>query len=293
MSHCNLAFADVRSTNVGLEISSVSILAPGEETSPFLVIGTWANEIFLCNVAQLSSASFPGTSITESYVASSLLLRLASLDGAPSIQLLAGLSDGSVVTYDIASDSTSGNLVVRGRKASSLGTQPLALQSISGSTSNGDETLLAIGLSERMSILFESRDRVEFSSVSLKNVVAAASVQLPGGDNAIVLATPTGLSLSTVNGLKKLHIQTLDTQYRSTSKLAYLPSYKVIASGAVERRIDQESGDYWQKAYIELRDPASLNGEFDRSKTLGPLLMIKFWQRFRSSSGRKLPALSM
>lgn len=256
MSYDFCTAAEFSSRNVGAEVSSLAVHSSNGSGPSVLAIGTWANEILLYDVTDLQNGSSPVKPITESYFASSMLLKTSISDEASTLQLLAGLSDGSLVTYDL--DVESGDLIVRGRKASSLGTQPLSLHSITGSTSNGDEKLLAIGLSERMSILFESRDRVEFSSASTKDVVAATSISQPGGQNAIVLATSTGLSLSTVNGLKKLHIQTLDLQHRSTNKLAYLSTHKVIATGAVERRIEHDSGDCLQKAFLELRDPASL-----------------------------------
>lgn len=228
--------------------------------SPVVAVGTWANEILLYDLDRLQAGVSPVAPITESFFASSLLLKSTVSGESSSLQLLAGLSDGSLVTYDIGQADNAGGIAINGRKSSSLGTLPLTLHPISGTTETGEEELLAIGLSERTSVLFESRDRVEFSSVNLKDITAAASTTLPDNGNCIVLASPTGLSISKVNGLKKLHIQTLDSEHRSVNKLVYLSSYKVMACGAVERHIDQETGDYWQKAYFELRDPTNLRG---------------------------------
>ena len=87
------------------------------------------------------------------------------------VQLLAGLSDGVLVTYDLsASAGENGKLVVLNRKASRLGQAPLRLEavhsSVEGAAEEQGERILALGLSERMSVIFESKGRVDFSSVS-------------------------------------------------------------------------------------------------------------------------------
>lgn len=57
-------------------------------------------------------------------------------------------------------------LTVKSRKVSSLGTRPLELHPVQGW--EGEEQILAVGLTERMSVLFGSKDRVDFSAVSRK-----------------------------------------------------------------------------------------------------------------------------
>lgn len=186
------------------------------------------------------------------------MLRPSSNDSG--LQLLAGLSDGSLVVYDFLHDTNTGPaLTLRDRKISSLGTQPLTLHPIHSRTASGDE-LLAIGLSDRTSIIFLNGDRIDFSSVSLTGLVAAAAITTDQG-SSLLLATSTDLSISQVDGLKKLHIQTLDTGYKSASKLVWSSTHRAIAAGVVERTIDNVTGDYWQNAWVELRDQDSLQGE--------------------------------
>ena len=242
-------------------MSSLAIFSSDVLPSPVIAVATWEKEILLYDPEGLQDGSSPVALITENHFASSLLLKSTSAGEKSSLQLLAGLSDGSLVTYDIGGAEAIGGLTFIGRKSSSLGTRPLTLHPITGTTETGEEELLAIGLSERTSVLFESKDRVEFSSVNLKDLTAAASITLPDIGNCIALASSSGLSISKVNGLKKLHIQTLDLGHRSVNKMTYLSSYKVMACGAVERTIDEETGDYWQKGYIELRDPSNLRGK--------------------------------
>jgi hypothetical protein len=120
--------------------------------------------------------------------------------------------------------------------------------------------LLAIGLSDRTSIIFLNGDKIDFSSVSLTGLVAAAAINTEKGQS-LVLASPTELSISQVDGLKKLHIQTLDTGYKSASKIVWSSTHRAIAAGVIERTIDSITGDYWQNAWLELRDQDSLQGE--------------------------------
>lgn len=157
---------------------------PGKDRFTTLVaVATWTNEILLYTVAQLHTGSDIFTSpehcalldavpktptrIPVPHVASSLLFR----EGA---QLMAGLSDGTMVTYDLellAQDAPEvkdrGQVVVKGRKASSLGSRPLSLCPTPGMTV-GDDSVVAVGLTERMSVVFQSKDRLDFSSVSYK-----------------------------------------------------------------------------------------------------------------------------
>jgi DNA damage-binding protein 1 len=248
----------VRSISVDSEVTVVAILTRTDQSSPVIAVGTWANEILIYTLDSIKTSAEPLLRISESVFAKSLILKSSPATGTD-LQLLAGLSDGSLITYDI--DASEDGYSTTGRKASSLGNQPLALHPIQGSTTSGDEKLLAIGISDRMSILFENRDRVEFSSVSLPGIVAASAVEIGDEGDCLVLATATGLTITKVSGLKKLHIQTMDTGHRSSHKLAWMPDYKILAAGAVERRIDQATGDIWEQSYIEIRDQAALNRE--------------------------------
>ena len=243
-----------RSANVGAEISAVAIIT--NESSPIIAVGTWTNMISLYTADQLSAGSAPLATLEESYFASSLMLR--SSVSASSLQLLGGLSDGSLVVYELDPDSPT-TLSLRDRKISSLGTQPLSLHPIQSRTASGDE-LLAIGLSDRTSIIFLNGDRVDFSSASLTGLVAAAAIKTEQGQS-LVLASPTDISISQVDGLKKLHIQTLDTEHKSASNLVWSSTYRAIAAGVVERTIDAVTGDYWQTAWVELRDQDSLQSK--------------------------------
>lgn len=242
------------------EIASVTIYTSSNIPSPVVAIGTWSNEILLYTLDHLQNGASTVTTIPETHFASSLLLKPRLSADPSSLQLLAGLSDGSLVVYDVDQSDSAGGLAVTNRKASSLGTRPLSLQAISGHTPNGEEQLVAIGLTERTSIVFETHDRIDTSSISRKDVTAATSINLDG--ERLVLASPSGLSFVKVNNLKKLHVQTMDLGNRSANKVVSLTDSKLLALGATTRTTDIDTGDVFQTGHFELRDPSSLQREF-------------------------------
>lgn len=200
-----------------------------------IAIGTWSNEILLYSLDLNTHIT-----LSENAYAKSLLFHGPTL--------LAGLSDGSLVVYELD------GLTVTSKKVSSLGTRPLDLHPVEW---EGDEKILAIGLTERMSAIF-AKDRVDFSSVGKKNITAATSM-----NGQLVLASSTGITISSVNSLKKLSVQTMDLKEKSVTKLAYFEG--ILATGVVERNMSSVTGEIIQRAGLELRDATSLRGEFDVS----------------------------
>lgn len=260
--------------NITAEISSLSFFSSARQPSPLVAVGTWTNEILLYTLDHLRSPDAPVTTVTEAFHAVSLLLKpsSSSTTSTSGVQLLAGLSNGSLCTYDLEPSSEGGGVSVKGKKVVSLGKRPLRLFPVEGAPGGGVEKMVAVGLTERASIIFESKDRVDFSSISKRvslhstcsghfvdagqEVVSAAAA---GGH--IIFATSTELSLVKVNSLKKLSVQTLDTQHRSTTRLAYLSDRHMIVAGSVTRQLDPESGDVDQQGFIEFRDQNTLQGQ--------------------------------
>ena len=72
-----------------------------------------------------------------------------------------------MIIYDLETSNQGGGVEIKGRKASSLGTRPLMLCSTQ-QKAQGGEMIVALGLNERISVVFEHRDRIDFSSVSKK-----------------------------------------------------------------------------------------------------------------------------
>ncbi|WVW86882.1 hypothetical protein I302_108937 [Kwoniella bestiolae CBS 10118] len=250
----------VASFNVSSEISSVSLIQSPTLPSPVLAIGTWTNEILLYTLTQLQSGITTLTIMREAYFASSLHLKLSSARSTSTstsgIQLLAGLSDGSLVIYDLEPSGDNGQVSVKSRKSSSLGNRPLTVCPTTGPVV-GDDRVVAVGLSERMSVVFESGDRVDFSSVSRKDIISSTSVYSTTYGEVLVLASPTGISLTKINSLKKLSVQTLDLGDRSATKLiAY--NEDLLVDGVVVRTMDSQNGEVLQISSMELRDSNTL-----------------------------------
>ncbi|WVQ95773.1 hypothetical protein IAU59_002872 [Kwoniella sp. CBS 9459] len=249
----------IASCTAPAEVSSVSIIRLSTLPAPVFAIGTWTNEIILYDLVQLQQGSTALTTLREAFYPSSLQFKpsVSRTTSTSGIQLLAGLSDGTLLVYDLEPSGPNGQLEVKSRKASSLGTRPLSLFATKGPQVAGDE-IVAIGLTERMSVIFNSKDRVESSSVSRKDINAAAAVQSTALGECLVLASATGLSFVKVNSLKKLHVQTLDLGDRSVSRVVAL-SDKTLADGATVRTMDPQNGEVMQSSFLEIRDAASLN----------------------------------
>ena len=71
-----------------------------------------------------------------------------------------------MINYDIAIGNGVGTMAVKSRKASRLGISPLNLTATHTGANEQGERIVALGLSERMSVVFESKGRIDFSSVS-------------------------------------------------------------------------------------------------------------------------------
>lgn len=250
------------------EVAAVDIYL-GDE--PLVAVSDWGQEIQVYTLKGLSSNT-PLAATKEAAYASSLLFNNLS-SGA--LQLLAGLSDGSLVSYDL--DAGLESQLQKGRVHSSLGTRPLQLTPLA--LDAGEETVFAAGISERLSIIFESRGHAEVSSSGKKDVVAAATVTTSTLGNCVVLATPEGLCFSHLTSLKKLQVQTLDLYNTSPLRVAPVPDLKVMAVGTVTRTLDAETGEVLQASGIELRNHTTLDCELRQRKK---------WQL--TISARRLPA---
>jgi DNA damage-binding protein 1 len=80
--------------------------------------------------------------------------------------------------------------------------------------------------------------------------------------DCLVLANPKGLSVTKINSLKKLSVQTFDLHDRSAGKLVSLDEQRLLGVGSTVRKMDDETGEVVQSGFFELRDPATLRCEF-------------------------------
>lgn len=161
-------YADCSTARVSSEVYTVAVASHTSLPSPVIAVSTWSGELLLYSVDHLLAVDPLVTSMHEPFAATSLVLRPGSSPNTSSgMQLLAGLSDGTMVIYDVELGSEGGGVKATNRKASGLGTRPLQLVS-TGEISHKEETIIGVGLSERMSVLFESKGRIDFSTVNRK-----------------------------------------------------------------------------------------------------------------------------
>jgi DNA damage-binding protein 1 len=161
-------FAKFSTARMSSEVSAVAVTSHPSIPAPVIAISTWAGELLLYSLDHLLTAEPLVTALHEPFAAASLVLRPASSSETSSgMQLLAGLSDGTMAIYDVELGAEGGGVKVTNRKASGLGTRPLQLLSTQA-LRNAEETILAVGLSERLSVVFESKGRIDFSTVNRK-----------------------------------------------------------------------------------------------------------------------------
>lgn len=221
------------STELAREAATVDIDASGT----LAAVADWTGSVDVLRLPDFE----PVLSVQEPSYAWSLLLT--------STVLHAGLSDGTYVGHD---------LDTKARTQSSLGSRPLTLAPVT--VSSGDDTVFAAGVSERLSLLFESRGHTEVSTSGMKGVLAATSITTPGLGTCLVLATADGIRFARLTSLKKLQVQTLDMDFESPTRLAVLPD-RTIAVGTVTQTLSPETGDIIQSSSVELRDATTLECE--------------------------------
>lgn len=234
----------IHSIRLSREASAIDINVSGDI---LVAVSDWNGGIQVFNSEGLSS----GKSLLSTEEASYATSLLFSVNQR---QLLAGLSDGTLVNYDISASISSG--LDKARTRSSLGSRPLQLVPVDMIT--GNEEVFAAGISERLTLVFDTAGHTEVSASGKKGVVAAASVTVPSLGSCIVLATADGLCFSRLTSLKKLQVQTLDLDNKSVTRLNAIPDQKLLAAGTVTQTLDSDTGDILQASGVEIRDPMTL-----------------------------------
>ncbi|BEJ16509.1 hypothetical protein CspHIS471_0511140 [Cutaneotrichosporon sp. HIS471] len=179
------------------------------------------------------------------------------IDESGALRLMAGLADGTLVSYNADHFGLKSNLT-KGRMQSALGSRPLVIANLEIKSERFDERVVAAGISDRLSLVFESRGHLEFSASGKKNVVAATTLSAPGIGDVLALATHQGITLERLTSLKKLQVLTRDTGDSSATRLAYVPQQNILAVGSVTRSLDPETGDIFQTSSLDLHHPATL-----------------------------------
>ncbi|CAK9784030.1 hypothetical protein CC85DRAFT_281947 [Cutaneotrichosporon oleaginosum] len=189
----------------------------------------------------------------ESYAVS---LKLYA-DESKTMRLMAGLADGTLVSCDVDEVGCQSGFT-KGRTQNALGLMPLDIADFEVECEGLEERVLAVGISDHMSLVFESRRHLEFSASGKKNVVAAAPLQVPNLGLLFAIATRDGITLERLTSLKKLQVLTWDTGDSSATRLAYVPHQDILAVGSVTRSLDADTGDVFQASSLDLHHPTTL-----------------------------------
>ena len=165
-----------------------------------------------------SSSKSPSTAKLPSHAASLAFHAIKLSSGRLRLQLLAGLGNGSLMTFDV-NFAGDGCAQLGEAKATTLGPLPVQLTP-ARNTSSALEQNLVMAVSERLTLLFEDRDRLAHSSISrpvswlldrqlsdLQDLTCAATMRSPGLGSCLVMAAQQSLTFSSVTSLKKLHVQ--------------------------------------------------------------------------------------
>lgn len=231
-----------------------------------VAVSDWSGGISLYTTPGLSAGQ-PFAQISEATYACSLLFQ-TSPQGVS--RLLAGLSDGSLVTYNVDARADS---LKNTRAISSLGSRPLKVSSLQLASDRIEEPVSAVGISERMTVLFESRNHLESSAWGKKvsaimakayaqGVSAAAAVTIPTVGPCVAVATAEGLTFERLTSLRKIQVLTLDLGETSSARLDYVSGQNLLAAGTITRSLDPDSGDVFQSSGVDIRRPGSLEREY-------------------------------
>lgn len=88
-------------------------------------------------------------------------------DESGTLRLMAGLADGTLVSYDTDDFGLKSDLT-KGRTQSALGSRPLVIADLEIKSERFEERVIAAGISDRLSLVFESRGHLEFSASGKK-----------------------------------------------------------------------------------------------------------------------------
>ncbi|KAL1677809.1 mono-functional DNA-alkylating methyl methanesulfonate N-term-domain-containing protein [Schizophyllum commune] len=112
--------------------------------------------------------------------------------------LIAGLANGSVVTYALRDG------VTHDRKVTSLGSAPVSLAVY---LKDGEPAVFAAG--QHAALWSWEKKRLHHAAVMVRDVAAIAPLELFDHKDALLLASPTGLTVGSVQAVDKMHIRTI------------------------------------------------------------------------------------
>ncbi|KIM43302.1 hypothetical protein M413DRAFT_444121 [Hebeloma cylindrosporum] len=208
------------------EISAVSFipLNPQKPFSMNVVVSYWSSniiELFTIEKGTLTSSNETRTPPLPAVVRSILLYNFGSDTSSKGSDyqpyLLAGLGDGSVVSFTLKDGS------LKDQKILSLGHAPVTLTPC---VVDGKKSVFAAG--NRATVFFCDKNRLVNSAVVLKEIAAGCKLNTRLFPSSIILATPTGLSIGSVRNLNKIHIRSTFLGLDNPRQITHEPLLKAF-----------------------------------------------------------------
>ncbi|KAF9485871.1 hypothetical protein BDN70DRAFT_870784 [Pholiota conissans] len=219
-------FFEVLKHDTNSEISAISFmpLNAHKRFSSILSVAYWesnAVELFSISNNILSSTSSTRSVSLPAVVRSLLLYNFGTDTNSKKpdyhAYLLAGLGDGSVASLSYKGGE------LKDLKITSLGHAPVSLTPCEV---DGRMSVFAAG--SRASIFFSEKNRLANSPIMLKDISAVCKLNSRTFTSALVLATPTGLSIGTVKNLNKMHIRSTFFGLDNPRKIIHEPLLKAF-----------------------------------------------------------------
>ncbi|KAI0826862.1 CPSF A subunit region-domain-containing protein [Trametes gibbosa] len=229
----------LKSHDVSDEICAISC-TPFDPTKNFatsIAVSFWGSnriailsldspESYLNTVCEVTLPALPRSILLHNFGTGA---REKDLDFRP--HLLAGLADGSVVTFALRGGE------LHDRKVSALGNAPasLSLCSVDGRT-------VVIASGARANVLYWDRQRIRPSPVGVKYAVRAVTLNTPAFPSCLAIATPSRLLIGNVRGVDKMQIRTIPLGIDNPRKMAYNAGQQVFGV-ACTRTVPERVGD--------------------------------------------------
>eukprot|EP01061_Rhynchopus_euleeides_P015761 TRINITY_DN2680_c0_g2_i1.p1 TRINITY_DN2680_c0_g2~~TRINITY_DN2680_c0_g2_i1.p1 ORF type:complete len:1228 (+),score=436.96 TRINITY_DN2680_c0_g2_i1:275-3958(+) len=207
----------------GMDVDSISANVLRKSCTPalFCAVGLWTDNTV--SVLRLDSPSLPEV-VSEPVGCDAIPRSVLFHVFAGTLHLLAGLGDGSLITWEASMLASAGSAAagLTGRRRIKLGTRPVGLtvmgsmaDSGGGAAAGGTEDAAVFATSDKPTVLFSQGGRIQLSPVNLQGAHVAATFNSPAlgtGRECLILLTEGLLVIGSINGIQKLHIDTVPVQ---------------------------------------------------------------------------------
>lgn len=234
-------------------------------------VGLWTSQ-------EILTFSVPDLSITASLKIESAFLPKAVISSPISAEgddglcyLFVGLGDGTQQTYNYGLSSDDRLQPLAGtRKVLSLGSRPVEVSRVmtGGNAEDGvqpQQTIFITG--SRCAVVSAERGKLAFSNVNMREVSNAVALQHATYRNAIVLMTPSGLRISRIDSLQKLHIQTIRLGNQAPRRIAHSRASKALGVIFLQERLSRSTGDIARSSSFKVLDETTFEGNLAASRT--------------------------